>query len=122
MLTIIHGLPEHVLGVTASGEITKSDMDTTLLPGLDALVAKYDAIYYLLVLETSVGNFTAGSWLEDVKAGLKNFSKWKKIAVVTDQSGVEKFTDAFSIFVPGESKGYKLSELEEAKQWVSLKA
>jgi hypothetical protein len=74
-----------------------------------------------LVLDTSVGNFTLGSWLQDFKAGIKNFTKWKKIAVVTDQQGVEKFTDVFSIAVPGNSKGFKMSELEEAKTWISTR-
>jgi len=39
--------------------------------------------------------------------------------VVTDQKGVEKFTDVFTLAVPGESKGYTHAELEEAKAWVS---
>lgn len=122
MLTPINGLPDHVFGVTASGEVDKTDMDTVLLPGLQQLVDKNDEIYYLLVLLTDVGNFTAGSWVEDMKAGIKHFTKWKKIAVVTDQSGVEKFTDVFTVMVPGQSKGFKLSELEAAKAWVSEKA
>jgi len=121
MLTPINNLPDFVFGITATGEVDKTDMDTVLLPGLQNLVDKYDGIYYLLVLNTEVGNFTAGSWLEDMKAGLKHFTKWKKIAVVTDQSGVEKFTDIFSLLVPGEAKGFKPEELEEAKAWISIK-
>ena len=122
MLTPITGLPPFVFAITATGEVTKDDMDAVLLPGLQNLVDKYDEIYYLLVLQTEVGNFTAGSWIEDAKVGIRHFTKWTKIAVVTDQGGVEKFTDIFSIAVPGESRGFKLSELEEAKQWISTKA
>ena len=121
MLTPIHGLPDHVFGITATGEVDKADMDSVLLPGLQQLVGKYDEIYYLLVLQTDVGNFTAGSWVEDLKAGIKHFTKWKKIAVVTDQSGVEKFTDIFTVAVPGQARGFKLDELEEAKVWVAEK-
>ncbi|MCP9752224.1 STAS/SEC14 domain-containing protein [Ferruginibacter sp. HRS2-29] len=51
----------------------------------------------------------------------EGFTKWKKIAVVSDQSGVEKFTDFFSVLVPGEAKGFKPEELEEAKQWIQLR-
>jgi hypothetical protein len=121
MLTIINGLPSFVFGVKATGAVSKEDMQQVLLPGLQNLVNNYDEIYYLLVLETEVGMFTAGSWLEDMKAGIKNFTKWKKIAVVTHQAGVEKFTDIFSVMVPGESRGYKLLELEAAKEWISTK-
>lgn len=121
MLTEISGLPSFVFGVTATGEITYDDMVEVLLPGLERLVQNNDEIYYLLILNTDVANFTAGSWLQDFKAGLKNFTKWKKIAVVTDQSGVEKVTDIFSFAIPGNSKGFKMSELEEAKTWISTR-
>jgi len=121
MLTLITGLPDHVLGITASGTVTKEDMENILFPGLKRLVDKYDEIYYLLILQTEVGSFTVGSWLQDMKAGIKHFSKWKKIAVVTDQAGVEKFTDIFSVLVPGESKGFKLQQEDEAKEWISKK-
>jgi SpoIIAA-like len=121
MLVKIADLPSHVLGINAIGEVTAHDIETVLLPGLQALVDKYDEIYYLLVLDTDVGNFTAGSWLQDMKLGLKHFTKWKKIAVVTHQGGVEKFTDLFSVLVPGEAKGYNHAQLAEAMEWISQK-
>ncbi len=34
MLTIITGLPPQVLGIRASGEVTRQDMETVLLPAL----------------------------------------------------------------------------------------
>ncbi len=122
MLSIITDTPSHVFGVTAIGEVTADDLKNTLLPGLQGLEERQNEIYYLLVLETEVGNFTAGAWFQDMVAGLKHFTKWTKIAVVTDQIAVEKFTDAFSYITPGEAKGYKLSELAEAKAWLAIKS
>ena len=122
MLSIITDTPSHVFGVTAIGEVTADDLKNTLLPGLQGLEERQNEIYYLLVLETEVGNFTAGAWFQDMVAGLKHFTKWTKIAVVTDQIAVEKFTDTFSYITPGEAKGYKLSELAEAKAWLAIKS
>jgi len=119
MLEIINNLPEHVLGIKAIGEVTADDLATVLLPGLENQVRKFNEINYLLVLDTPVKNFSAGAWLQDMKAGLQNFTKWNKIAVVTDESAVENFTDIFTIVVPGKSKGFKHSEFEEAKRWIS---
>lgn len=118
MFIEISGLPSFVFGVTATGEITHVDIEGILLPGLERLVENNNEIYYLLVLNTDVDNITAESWVQDFQLGIKNFTKWKKIAVVTDQSGVEKFTDIFSLGVPGNSRGFKMSELEEAKTWI----
>ncbi|RZL50164.1 MAG: STAS/SEC14 domain-containing protein [Pedobacter sp.] len=121
MLTEIENLPDYVFGVKASGEVTADDLKNILLPGLEALTAKYNEIYYILVLETKVENFTAGAWYQDMVAGLKHLTAWKKMAIVTDQKAVENFTDAFSYVTPGEAKGFPLSETDEAITWVSLK-
>jgi hypothetical protein len=119
MLTIIKDLPSHVLGIKATGNVDKLDFETVLIPAMDDLVKRTGEINYLLELETPVKNFSMGAWLEDAKIGLKHFTKWKKIAIVTAEKGVEKFSDVFGIAVPGESKGFPLEELEQAKQWVA---
>jgi len=121
MLTVIQNLPDHVFGVRASGEVTKDDLKEVLLPGLENLSARYKEIYYLLVLDTDVQNFTAGAWIQDLVAGVKHLSEWKKMAIVSDQKSVEKFTDLFSYVSPGEAKGYEHAELQEAIGWVSAK-
>nr|WP_068890282.1 STAS/SEC14 domain-containing protein [Pedobacter panaciterrae] len=121
MLTIIPDLPDHIFGVRARGEVTKDDLQQILLPGLEKLSEQYKEIYYLLVLETEVQNFTAGAWIQDLIAGIKHLTAWKKMAIVTDQQAVEKFTDIFSYISPGEAKGYKLSELPIAIGWLAHK-
>lgn len=122
MLQIIDKLPEYVFGIRAIGDVTSDDIENVLIPGLNNLTNKYDEIYYLLVLETKVENFSAGAWVRDMVVSLKNFTKWKKIAVVSDQMAVKKFADAFSYVSPSESKGFSLNDLDEALIWISLKS
>lgn len=121
MLTKIENLPPHIFGVKATGEVTEVDLKEILLPGLQAVADEFGAIYYLLVLDTKVEQFTAGAWIQDMIAGLKHFTKWKKMAVVTDQKAVRTFTDLFSYVSPGAAKGYTMAELDEAITWLSLK-
>lgn len=121
MLQFIKDLEPHVVGIHAIGEVTKEDIETVLIPRIDDLVKRQGEINYLMVLETDVKNFTAGAWWGDLKVGLKNFTKWNKIAVVSDQKGVEWFSDAFRFFIPGKSKGFSLSELDEAVKWITEK-
>ena len=122
MLSIIKETPPHVFGVKATGEVTADDLKNILLPGLQALTDTYGEIYYLLVLETPVKNFTAGAWFQDMLAGVKHLSSWTKIAVVTAEKSVENFTDVFSYLAPGEAKGYTPDELGEAMAWLNIKA
>ncbi|PWK79060.1 hypothetical protein LX99_01516 [Mucilaginibacter oryzae] len=58
MLKLIDNLPNHVVGIRATGEITRGDMETVLLPAINELAAREGAINYLLVLDTGVQNFT----------------------------------------------------------------
>ena len=119
MLQFINGLPPNVVGIHAIGEVTKEDVETVLIPRLDELVRRQGEINYILVLETDVQNFTMGAWWSDLKAGLKNFTKWNKIAIVSDQKAVEWFTHVFRFFIPGKSKGFPLYKLEEAVTWIT---
>ncbi|MEO5893458.1 MAG: STAS/SEC14 domain-containing protein [Ferruginibacter sp.] len=119
MLTIMNDLPPHVLGVRATGTVSKQDFDDTLKPALDELKKRTGKINYLLLLETSVSNFTLGAWMDDLLIGLKHFTNWNRIAIVTDQKLVEKFSDMFGYLVPGDAKGFTLDELSAAKEWVS---
>ncbi|MDB4918966.1 STAS/SEC14 domain-containing protein [Mucilaginibacter sp.] len=121
MLRYIKDLPSHVIGIHAVGEVSKDDYEKVFIPHLDELVERQGEINYLLILETDIGNFTAGAWWDDFKLGLKHFTQWNKIAVVTDQKAVEWFSDAFRLFIPGKSRGYPLAELDAAIKWVSEK-
>lgn len=121
MLELITDLPDFVVGVTATGEVTKEDLEQVLIPAIDRQVEKYDAIYYLLHLETDVKNWDFGAWMSDAKVGLKHLSKWTKIAVVTAQENVRTFTEVFSKLSPGEARGFAPDQLQAAKAWVSEK-
>ena len=112
-------VPSHVVGARAAGKVDKADYESKLLPEFERVAKEHGKINFIMVLETGVGNFTAGAWMDDVKAGIKHFTKWNKIAIVTDQTAVQKISDLLSAIVPGEIKGYPISDVELAKAWVS---
>ena len=119
MLTKIEDVPSYVAAFKATGKVDKHDYDNVLVPELERLDKEHGHLHMLMVLETPVKNFTLGAWMEDAWMGLKHFRGWRKIAIVTDERAVETFTNKFSFVIPGKAKGFKLSELENAKQWVA---
>ena len=121
MLKIIDNLPKHVFGLRAIGDVSGDEIKNILIPGLESLSAKFGEIYYILVLETKVENFSAGAWIRDMITSIKHFTKWKKIAIVTNQAAVKNFADAFNYVSPGQAKGFPLNDLDEAMIWVSVK-
>ena len=119
MLTAIENVADYVVAFKATGEINKEDYKEILIPALDNADKKHGHIHFLFVLETPVKNFSLGAWLEDAWVGLKHYRGWKKVAIVSDEHGVEVFTNKFTAFIPGKTKGFKLSEIELAKKWVA---
>ncbi len=119
MIEYMEGLPANMVGFKATDEITETDFSETVLPKVKELVTKTDTLNYLLVLDTSIKNFTLGAWMKDALMGLQNITKWNRAAIVTDVDAIRTFTDMFSIVVPGEFKGFEQSELQTAIEWVS---
>ena len=119
MLTKMNDVPANVAGFIATGSIDKNDYEKVLIPELERIDKAHGHLHYLMVLETPFKNFSIGAWMQDAWVGLKHFRGWKKIAIVSDESAVENITDKFDWVVPGKSRGFKLSELEEAKKWVA---
>jgi len=121
MLQFIKDLPSHVAGVHATGEVGDEDFEQVLVPLLNELVNSHRKINFLLVLDTNVSNFTWAALWKDLKLGLKHYMQWKRIAIVTDQKGVELISDIFRFIMPGESRGFPLDKLDEAVRWVSTR-
>lgn len=103
----------------ATGEVIKDDFDQIILPAVAELVQRTDKLNYLLVLDTPLKNFTLSAWIKDALLGLNNLTKWNRCAIVSDSDGINSFTNLFGKVMPGEFKGYKPEQLDEAINWVS---
>lgn len=117
MITLIPDVPENVAAFRASGEITKEDFETLVMPHVAAKVNTFNELNYLLLLDTDLDKFTVGAWMQDAFLGLKNLTKWNRAAIVTDKDAVKKFTDAFSVVMPGEFRGFGKEDLSNAIFW-----
>jgi len=121
MIHEMENLPPNMVGFRAEGEITEADFSETVMPKVKALIEQTDTLNYLLVLDTSIANFTAGAWFKDAVMGIRHLTKWNRAAIVTDVKGIRTFTDIFSVLIPGEFKGFEHSELQKAIDWTSGK-
>ncbi len=119
MIETLKNVPENLAAFRASGEVKEDDFKNTVLPEVKKMVEKTGKLNYLLLLDTDIKNFSAGAWLQDALLGIQNLTKWNRTAIVTDTESIIKFTDAFSIAMPGEFKGFKKSELQQAIDWAS---
>src|SRR5450432_1266369 len=105
MIEVIHGLPAYVTAFRASGTVTRDDYFTIINPLVKSVVTAFDMVNYMLVLNTSLKNYSTGAWVEDALLGMRYFTKWKKLAIVSDKDQIKKFTDIFGKLMPPETKG-----------------
>src|SRR3978361_2248857 len=119
MVVLITDLPPHVAAYKATGAISKEEYEQVVMHRIDEVAAKYGTINFLVLLETGMENYSIGAFIDYVKVSFQHFSKWNRMAIVTDQDWVAKAYDALSYMVHGEIRSYAVKDLEAAKAWVS---
>lgn len=119
MIHLESNTPNNIAAFKATGEVTKEDYQNIVIPEVERVISEIGYINFLLYLDTDLDNFTAGAWVQDAMLGLKNIAKWNRAAIVTDSDTIIAFTNGFSFVVPGEFKGFKKNQYDEAITWVS---
>jgi SpoIIAA-like len=115
-------MPEGVIGLRASGKLTKEDYTGVLEPALKEAIDTGEARVVFVL--TDFEGLEAGAIPEDIKTGLgvelANRKNWKRFAVVTDVEWVARAIRMFAWAMPGELGVYEdLGDLERAKTWVA---
>jgi hypothetical protein len=119
MVELLKDFPPHVAAYRAAGTVEKEEYEKVVMARVDEVAATYGKINFIVRLETDMQNYTLPAFLDYLKVSFEHFSKWNRMAIVSDQGWVRNAYDVLSKLVPGEIRGYPLAEFEEAKQWVS---
>lgn len=118
MIQTIPGLPDNVVAVIASGEITASDYENVIIPAVELAHEKHGRIRMLYQVESDMCDYTAGAMWDDAKVGLKHFTHFEKVAVITDNSLIAGGVKTFAFLMPGEVRVFQNAEIEKAKTWI----
>lgn len=119
MLEIISDLPDYVLGIKASGEVTAEDYRTVLIPAIESQLAKHHRVRLLYVMGDEFKGYTGGAAWEDTKVGMKHLMAFQRVAVVTDVDAIRTMVKAAGFAIPGEVRVYENSQLSAAREWIS---
>jgi hypothetical protein len=119
MVELLKGFPPHVAAYRAEGKVNKEEYEQVVMARVDQVAREHGKINFLVLLETDFENYSGGAFLDYLKVSFEHFTKWNRMAIVTDERWVRKAYDMLSPLVHGVINGYELKQLEEAKQWVS---
>jgi stage II sporulation SpoAA-like protein len=118
MLKPIANLPVGVIGFEADGEVQSSDYTDVLMPAVQAVWERGDDVRIVLVFERWEG-MTSGAVWRDLKMGVDNLRRWKRIALVTDLDWMITVTSLFGWMTPGELKRFPVAERDQAIAWAA---
>jgi len=118
MLKLIPGLPDYVLGVSAHGEVTGADYETVLVPAIEARTAGHRRLRLLYELGPDFDGYTGAAAWEDAKVGMRHFTSFDRIAVVTDVEWVARMVRAFGFVLPGDVRVYGNAGASQARSWI----
>ena len=119
MLEKISDLPENVLGFSAKGTVTADDYETVIIPAVEAMLSREGKVRFLYHLGEDFSGFEAAAMWDDTKLGLKHFSGWERVALVSDVEWVRWAVKAFGLAMPGHVRVFQNRDLAEAQRWVS---
>jgi hypothetical protein len=119
MVELLNDFPPHVAAYRALGKVNKEEYEKVVMHRVDEVAASYGKINFLVRLETDMDNYSLAAFLDYLKVSFEHFTKWNRMAIVSDEAWLRLAYNALSPLVPGKIKGYPLREYEAAKRWVS---
>ena len=117
MIQPLHGLPDGVIGLRASDEVTADDYRDVMVPVLEAALAR-GGVRLLYVLDEHT-KFSPGALFADARFGAGHLKGWERLAVVSDADWLENMIKGFGWMMPGEVKVFDDDEIDEATAWLS---
>ena len=118
MIELMPDLPDQVVGIRAIGELEDDDYEDVLVPAIEDRLSRHDKIRLLYVLGPESEGYEADAMWEDAKLGVKTFTSYERIAVVTDSNAVRRAVKAFGWLMPGEVTTFPVAELDAATTWI----
>lgn len=119
MIELIPNLPDHIVGIVASDQVTASDYETVLIPAIESTLARHGRVRILYQLGPSFKGFTSGAMWDDMKLGVSHWTAWEKVAVVTDVDWIAGATRLFGFAMPCPVKVFSNNEIDEATHWIA---
>lgn len=117
MMKVLKGLPGNVLGVEASGRVTREDYEKVLIPAVQRKLSDGEKLRMIYCMDADAV-FDFGAIQEDMSFGFGHWRDFSHIALVTDNIAVRSMTLMFMPFFPGKIRTFPAAELAEAKDWI----
>ena len=119
MIETLRDFPPDAVAVRCGGFVSKADYDQVLIPAVEQALKASERIrlYYEVAPDFAV--ISPGAIWEDFWVGMSHWTRWKRVAVVTDLPWIRQMVIVFGFLLPGATKVFALAQAEEARAWLS---
>ncbi|MGA8278662.1 MAG: STAS/SEC14 domain-containing protein [Rhodanobacteraceae bacterium] len=118
MLTIIDGLPEHVIGIRINDKLRAEDYEKQLVPLVNERLKNHRKLDLLCCIDGEWKGMEAGAVWQDLRLGLGRIGHWARMAIVSDIKWLENAVKLFRVFSPGELRHFDSDDYAAAREWV----
>jgi hypothetical protein len=118
MIEILQGYPDEVLAISGAGRITADDYRNVLVPEAEARIARHGSVRILYYLGPKYQSFSTSAVWSDVLLGLSNWSKFGRVALVTDVEWIRASARLFTPFFRRALRIFAAADLNTASAWI----
>ena len=118
MLSMIEGLPDHVIGIRINDKLRAEDYERQLIPLVNDKLERQHKLDFLCCIDGEWKGMEAGAVWQDLRLGLGKIGHWARMAIVSDVKWLENAIKLFGLFSPGELRHFASNDYAAAKAWV----
>lgn len=118
MIKHLTDFPDNVLAFVCRGHVTKQDYDTVLVPAVAQALKRHGKARLYYEIGSDFTGIDPGAVWEDFKVGMESFTRWERMAVVTDVDWIKNAARFFGFMMPGELRIFPASDAAKARAWI----
>ena len=119
MFEILEESQGNVLGVRATGKLSRKDYDELLIPRLEAAAKEEGKVHLLFYMDDDFKGWEPMAMVEDFKVGIGKYrNDFDKLAIVGGPEWVKLLIELDSILPGAEMKTFSTDQLQEAWDWI----
>ncbi len=119
MLRRITDMPAGTLGYEAIGEVEDDDWEQAVEPVLRREIAEGQKIRLLYLLGAEAREVEGDAMTADTSFRARHATSFERVAVVSDEDWMRPALRGLSFLLPGRARGFRVSELAAAKEWLA---
>jgi SpoIIAA-like len=122
MVEPLPDMPAGTIGFRVSGDVTRADYTSVLVPALEGAAASGAELRTLFAID-DLDEIEPGALWEDSRLGfdlvVRHHGAWRRSAIVTDTEWIAKASRLFGWMIPGEARVFPAAQLAAAKAWIA---